>query len=58
MGASGAAFMDRLPPEVRAKVLTMSPEERHAYFQQLRAAREARGEGGGPRGPRPESAGQ
>ena len=58
MGASGAAFMDRLPPEVRAKVLTMSPEERHAYFQQLRAAREARGEDSGPRGPRPASAGQ
>lgn len=42
-GASRPGGLDRLPPEVREKVQAMSPEERRAYFQQLRAAREAAG---------------
>ena len=30
------AWMDRLPPDVREKVMAMPPEERRAYLQQLR----------------------
>jgi membrane fusion protein, multidrug efflux system len=37
-------WMDRLPPELAAKVQAMSPEERKAFFQRMR---ERRG-GGGP----------
>ncbi len=45
--ASGAvagerpAWMDRLPPEVAAKVQAMSPEERRAFFQRMRERRNA-----------------
>ena len=34
--------LDRLPPELRAKVLAMPPEERRAYMQQLGEQRRAR----------------
>ena len=45
--AASAAWMERLPPEVREKVMAMPPEERRAFIQQLRerkAAREAQGQ--------------
>ena len=48
-GAAGAAgagaaagrppWMDRLPPEVAAKVQAMTPEERRAFFQRMRERR-------------------
>jgi multidrug efflux system membrane fusion protein len=46
-GARGAASggrpnLDSLPPQVREKLQGMSPEERRAYLQQLRAQRDAR----------------
>ena len=40
--ASGA-WMDRLPPDVREKVMAMPPEERRAYLQKLREQRGAQG---------------
>ena len=40
--ASRPSGLDRLPPELRAKVLAMPPEERRAYLQQLREQRRAR----------------
>lgn len=44
-GASGRpAWMDRLPPEVAAKVQAMSPEERRAFFQRMRERRNAQGQ--------------
>jgi multidrug efflux system membrane fusion protein len=36
--------MDRLPPEVAAKVQAMSPEERRAFFQRMRERRNAQGQ--------------
>lgn len=38
------AWMDRLPPEVAAKVQAMSPEERRAYFQRMRERRQSMGQ--------------
>ena len=40
-GAEGArpAWMDRLPPELAAKVQAMTPEERKAFFQRMRERR-------------------
>lgn len=38
---SRPAWLDRLPPEVRQKVMAMPPEERRAYVEQLRARRQA-----------------
>lgn len=35
--ASASAWLDRLPPEERAKVQALSPEERRAYLAQRRA---------------------
>ncbi len=35
------AWMDRLPPEVAAKVQAMSPEERRAFLQRMRERRNA-----------------
>ena len=35
--------MDRLPPDVREKVMAMPPEERRAYLQKLREQRGAQG---------------
>ncbi len=48
--ARQARALDGLPPEQRAKVEAMSPEDRRAYFQKLREQREQqRGQGaGGP----------
>lgn len=46
--ASRPAWLDRLPPELRERVLAMPPEERRAFLQQLRerrAQREAQGGG-------------
>ena len=40
--ASRPSGLDRLPPELRAKVLAMPPEERRAYMQQLPEQRRAR----------------
>ena len=56
--AAGAPRMPRnLPPEIRAKVANMTPDERKAFFQKMREERAARGEGpgagagaGGPEG--------
>lgn len=43
--AAGAPRMPRnLPPEIRAKVASMSPEERKAFFQKMREERAAKGE--------------
>ena len=39
--ASRPAWLDRLPPAERDKVLAMPPDERRAYVQQLRARRQA-----------------
>ena len=39
--ASAAAAIERLPPELRARVLAMPPEERRAYLRQLREQRPA-----------------
>jgi len=39
--ASRPAWLDRLPPELRQKVMAMPPEERRAYLEQLRARRQA-----------------
>lgn len=39
--ASRPSWLDRLPPEVRQKVMAMPPEERRAYLEQLRARRQA-----------------
>lgn len=39
--ASRPAWLDRLPPEQRDKVLAMPPEQRRAYLEQLRARRAA-----------------
>ncbi|MFO1177768.1 MAG: efflux RND transporter periplasmic adaptor subunit [Ottowia sp.] len=39
--ASRPAWLDRLPPDVRQKVMAMPPEERRAYVEQLRARRQA-----------------
>nr|WP_240933288.1 MdtA/MuxA family multidrug efflux RND transporter periplasmic adaptor subunit [Diaphorobacter sp. HDW4B] len=48
--AAGAPRMPRnLPPEVRAKVANMTPEERKAFFQKMREERNAAG--GGASGP-------
>ena len=50
-GASGrgpngrGAWLDSLPPAERDKIMAMSPDERRAYFQQMRARRQG-GEGG------------
>ena len=44
--ASRPAWLDRLPPEVRDKVLALPPEERRAYLQQLREARGGRAPAG------------
>jgi multidrug efflux system membrane fusion protein len=40
-GSEGArpAWMDRLPPELAAKVQAMTPEERKAFFQRMRERR-------------------
>lgn len=38
-GAGRPAWMDRLPPEVAAKVQAMSPEERQAFLQRMRERR-------------------
>ncbi|MBS0303404.1 MAG: multidrug transporter subunit MdtA, partial [Proteobacteria bacterium] len=38
-GRAGA--LDRLPPELREKVLSLPPEERRAYVQKLREQRSA-----------------
>ncbi|APW36877.1 multidrug transporter subunit MdtA [Rhodoferax koreense] len=40
-------WMDRLPPEVQAKVQAMSPEERQAFVQKLRERRQQQPQGGG-----------
>ena len=40
--ASRPSGLDRLPPELRAKVQAMPPEERRAYMQQLPEQRRAR----------------
>ena len=46
--ASRPSGLDRLPPELREKVMAMPPEERRAYLQKLREQRAAReGQGGG-----------
>nr|WP_226858759.1 efflux RND transporter periplasmic adaptor subunit [Diaphorobacter aerolatus] len=45
--ASGPRMPRNLPPEVRAKVASMSPEERKAFFQKMREERAARGEAAG-----------
>jgi len=37
-------WMDRLPPEVAAKVQAMSPEERRAFFQRMRERRNTQGQ--------------
>ena len=42
-----ARAMNRLPPEVRERVQAMSPEERRAFFERLRARRAAREQGAG-----------
>ncbi|WP_353233486.1 MdtA/MuxA family multidrug efflux RND transporter periplasmic adaptor subunit [Diaphorobacter ruginosibacter] len=43
--AAGAPRMPRnLPPEIRARVAGMSPEERAAFFQKMREERAARGD--------------
>ncbi len=42
--AERPAWMDRLPPEVAAKVQAMSPEERRAFFQRMRERRNAQGQ--------------
>lgn len=39
--ASRAAWMERLPPELREKVAAMAPEERRTFLEQLRARRAA-----------------
>ena len=38
---SGQAMLDRLPPELREKLMAMPPEERRAYLQKLREQRAA-----------------
>lgn len=38
-GGARPAWMDRLPPEVAAKVQAMSPEERQAFLQRMRERR-------------------
>jgi multidrug efflux system membrane fusion protein len=43
-GAERPAWMDRLPPEIAAKVQAMSPEERRAFFQRMRERRNAQGQ--------------
>ncbi|QIL78838.1 MdtA/MuxA family multidrug efflux RND transporter periplasmic adaptor subunit [Diaphorobacter sp. HDW4A] len=45
--AAGPRMPRNLPPEVRAKVANMTPEERKAFFQKMREERAARGEAGG-----------
>ena len=57
--ASQPRGMRNLPPEVRAKLEAMNPEERKAYMQKLREERAARnggapGQGGGQEGGRPQ----
>ncbi len=42
--AQRPAWMDRLPPEVAAKVQAMSPEERRAFFQRMRERRNQQGQ--------------
>ena len=39
--AGHAGALDRLPPELREKVLSLPPEERRAYVQRLREQRAA-----------------
>ena len=41
------AWMDRLPPEVAAKVQAMSPEERQAFIAKMRERRQQRQQEGG-----------
>ena len=43
-GGEGGERRRQLTPEQREKIEAMSPEERKAFFQKLRAEREARGE--------------
>jgi multidrug efflux system membrane fusion protein len=38
------AWMDRLPPEIAAKVQAMNPEERRAFFQRMRERRANQGQ--------------
>ena len=45
--ASRPPWLDRLPPELREKVLAMPPEERRAFLQQLRERRAAQGQAPG-----------
>ncbi|CAM4292571.1 MdtA/MuxA family multidrug efflux RND transporter periplasmic adaptor subunit [Comamonas aquatilis] len=46
--AEGRGDRPQLTPEQRAKLEAMSPEERKAFFQKLRAERAASGEGAAP----------
>ena len=46
-GAERPAWLDRLPPEVAQKLMAMTPEERRAWIQKRREAREAAGAAGG-----------
>ncbi len=43
-GAARPAWMDRLPPEVAAKVQAMSPQERQAFLQRMRERRQQQGQ--------------
>jgi len=49
--------LDRLPPDVRARVMAMPPEERRAYLQKMREQRSAAGAGAGPPGAAPSAPG-
>jgi multidrug efflux system membrane fusion protein len=46
-GGAGHPGLDSLPPQVREKLQGMTPEERHAYIEKLRAQRGAK-EGAAP----------
>jgi multidrug efflux system membrane fusion protein len=50
--------MRNLPPDVRAKLATMNPDERKAYLQKLRAERAGQRNGGAPGGEGGAPAGQ
>ena len=43
-GGDRPAWMDRLPPEVAARIQAMPPEERQAYLQKMRERRQQQGQ--------------
>jgi len=49
-GAAGHPGLDSLPPQIREKLKNMTPEERRAYIEKLRAERGAK-EGAAPAAP-------